>query len=78
MTIAEIRMSNQELKDAWLEYLVSEMYDYEGKEYIDSLHVGGATADTMLAVFEQQGYWAGVVRRYYWFPEMLTFITEGR
>jgi hypothetical protein len=75
ITISEIRQHDMSTKEAWLEYFVSELADYEGVDYVLTLD---QNVDNILQVFEQQGYWAGNVRRYFWVPELVAFITEGR
>jgi hypothetical protein len=78
MTIKELRLAEQDLKDAWFEFFISEVADREGMDYIDVLKNSKVDFNKVAETIETQGYWSGVNRNYYWSPELLSFITEGR
>jgi hypothetical protein len=78
MTIKQLRDESQELKDAWFEYFIAEVADREGIDYIHVLQNSKVDFDKVAETIETQGYWSGVQRNYYWVPELLSFITEGR
>lgn len=76
MTIEELKAADDDIKQSWKEYFMAELFDYEGADYL--MPFWHMSIDSILDTFITQGYWAGIKRRYYWSPAMLTFVTEGR
>jgi len=78
MTIKDLREASATIKDAWFEFFVAEVTDQEGEDYMLTLQATGVDVTKVMDTIETQGYWSGVRRNYYWVPELLSFITEGR
>jgi hypothetical protein len=71
LTMKEIRNS-KEISDKFIAYFKSELANYG--EYL----IGNVSDNFILAVFDRQGYWAGVRYNFTYNPELETIEIDQR